>query len=515
MAVLSTKKIYIIGLVSLTLGLAFNYLFYNQYIGISFLIYIGLLLIALFSLLFVFKITYQQKTIWYVPAIIFFSLMVGVRENEFLVFWNVVLTLILLLLLAHQLIGRRLRKYLFIDYLLTVVPLPLQMLGKSFSSFGQMLSLVRKRSRGSRSSQITKGILITIPIVLFFLFLFSSADLVFNRIIGDIFNFNFNISAELSEQIWLTVILALIWLGAFTYILDNIGRDENRLLLSPVRTYKFGNIEASILFSTLSVLFLSFVVIQIKYLFAGHEAITKLGYTYAEYVHKGFGELIFVALITFALMFLAERYIERNENKTSVVFKSLTSILIMLVLVIMASAFMRISVYEQAYGFTFLRLLVQAFIIWLVAIFILLGYKIIRNLDDRPFIFGLFLLVLSFFALLNVFNPDAFIAQKNIDQFSESESLDSQYLATLSADATPTLMPLLDLPGVKDKEGKQLSVSIASSLKDYHDVRADQSWPSYNISRNKALKLINKEWDKISSLAAQAPVSEEEVETHN
>lgn len=511
MSALSTKKIYLIGAVSLVLGLVFNYLFYNQFIGISFLIYIGLLLSILFSLLFIFKIPYQKKVIWYVPAIIFFALMVGVRENEFLLFWNIVLTLILLLLLAHQLIGRRLRKYLFIDYLLTVVPLPLQMLGKSFSSLGRMIMFVKNRDRSSKNTQIFKGIAITLPIVIFFLFLFSSADLAFNRIIGDIFNLNFHLSQSLSEQIWLTLVLTIIWLGVYTYILDNTGRDEHRHLDMPVRAFKFGNIEAGILFSSLSVLFLTFVIVQIKYLFAGHEAITKFGYTYAEYVHKGFGELIFVALLTFALIFLAERYIERRDNQASISFKILTGILIILVLVIMSSAFMRLGIYEQAYGFTLMRLLVQAFIIWLALIFVWLGYKIIRDIDDRSFIFGLFISVMTFFAVLNLLNPDAFIAQKNIDQFSKSETLDGHYLTTLSADAVPKLMPLLELPGIKDKEGNQLSVTIASSLKNYYEISVNQSWKSYNLSRNEALKLINIKWVDISFLAAQSSLQEDEI----
>jgi len=304
-------------------------------------------------------------------------------------------------------------------------------------------------------------------------------------------------------------------LGVYTYILENVGRDEHNLLFNTVRAFKFGNIEAGILFSTLSLLFFTFVIVQIKYLFAGHEAITKFGFTYAEYVHKGFGELVFVALLTFALIFLAERYIERQNNKPSLVFKSLTSILIILVLVIMSSAFMRLGVYEQAYGFTFLRLLVQAFIIWLAMIFIWLGYKIVKNINDRTFIFGLFISVISFFVILNLFNPDAFIAQKNINQFSQSETLDSQYLGTLSADAVPALMPLLELPGTKDKAGEQLSVNIASTLKKYYESYNDQSWQSYNISRSKALKLINQNLDNILFLASQKPISETDGEVVN
>ncbi len=314
--------------------------------------------------------------------------------------------------------------------------------------------------------------------------------------------FNFNINPDAIAQIILAVIFSGLWLGVYTYILENASPKDFQFS-SIGRRYKFGNIEAGILFTTLSLLFLAFVVVQIKYLFAGHEAITQLGYTYAEYAHKGFGELIGVALLTFGLIFLAERYIERSENKSGGLFKFLTGILIMLVLVIMASAFLRLGIYEQAYGFTLLRILVQAFIIWLAAIFLWLGYKIIKNVEDRPFIFGMFLSVVAFFVLFNLLNPDAFVTRKNIDQFTKSGTLDIEYLSSLSADAVPPLIPLLDWPEVKDEDGRQLSKEVAAALRNYHESASNQSWQSYNISRQRALRLIDNKWETISVLTTQ------------
>jgi len=502
MNTISPKKLYIIGIVSLTLGILFDYLFYNRLVGVSFLIYVVLLGVGLFGFLFFFKIQFNKIALWFLPAILFFALKVGIRENEFLLFWNIVLTLGLFLLLAHNVVGSRIRNYLFFDYIKTAVNLPMSMVGKSLAALGRMISLGKELKKERKISQVTKGILITLPVLLLFFFLFSSADLVFNKLITNIFKFNFNINPDAIAQIILAVIFSGLWLGVYTYILENASQKDFQFS-SIVRRYKFGNIEAGILFTTLSLLFLAFVVVQIKYLFAGHEAITQLGYTYAEYAHKGFGELIGVALLTFGLIFLAERYIERSENKSGGLFKFLTGILIMLVLVIMASAFLRLGIYEQAYGFTLLRILVQAFIIWLAAIFLWLGYKIIKNIEDRPFIFGMFLSVVTFFVLFNLLNPDAFVTRKNIDQFTKSGTLDIEYLSSLSADAVPLLIPLLDRPEVKDEDGRQLSKEVAAALKNYHESASNQSWQSYNISRQRALRLIDNKWETISVLMTQ------------
>ena len=179
----------------------------------------------------------------------------------------------------------------------------------------------------------------------------------------------------------------------------------------------------------------------------------------------------------------------------------------------MASAFMRLGVYEQAYGFTRLRILVQAFIIWLTAIFLWLGYKIVRNTKDHLFVWGMFLSVLVFFAFFNLFNLDAFIAKRNINQFLSSGELDMKYLATLSTDAVPTLMPLLERSELKDKDGRPLPGVVASALKRYYDVDSRQSFSEYNLSRNKAKKLISGQWDIISSLAAQDTLLPENLDT--
>ena len=506
MPTLSTKRNYIVGLVSLGLGILFDYLFYDKQIGISFLIYVVLLLAVLFAFLYFFKVKYAKTIYWFLPVILFFALMVMARDNMFLLFWNIVLTIALLLLLTRNLIGFKIRNYLFLDYFKTAVLLPLNMLAKSFSAFGRMISVGKDLKEIPKISQVTKGILITLPIVLFFLFLLSAADLVFKKIVTNLFSFNFSFDPNVVAQIVWAIIFALIWLGVYTYILENASENEKEKENLPApyfsNSYRFGNIEAGILFTTLNVLFLSFVIVQIKYLFAGHSAITKFGFTYAEYAHKGFGELIAVSLLTFALIYLAEKYIERSENKASRLFKILTGILMLLVLLIMASAFTRLSIYEQAYGFTLQRILVQAFIIWLAAVFLWLGYKIIKDVKDRPFIFGLFLSVIAFFVVFNLLNPDAFVVKKNINQFTNNRTLDTKYLSTLSADAIPSLILLLEMPNVLDKEGKQLSREVAITLKTYHDSTTKKNWQSYNVSHNQAMRLINSKWNLISSLAA-------------
>ncbi|MFA5990836.1 MAG: DUF4173 domain-containing protein [Candidatus Doudnabacteria bacterium] len=501
MTTLSTKNVYSIGIISLVLGLAFTYLFFDKVPGISLVIYVALILSGLFGLLTYFKIQSRKIIAYYLLPLLFFPFMVSVQDNEFLTFFNFVMTLGLLMLLSSHLVGQSVKNFLILDYAKTAVLLPLKIIGKAFNALVRMLSVGKGIKDNQQTSQVTKGVLLTIPIVLFFLALFSSADLAFNHFLSGLFNFNFNLNENTIPKIWWTGIFTFVWLGAGTYILENGKEGKIVEVEEKVPTYRFGNIEAGILFTTLNVLFLTFVIVQIKYLFAGHSAITSLGFTYADYAHKGFGELVTVALFTFGLIFLADVYIERKENQSGVLFKSLTGLLIILVLVIMASAFTRLNIYEQAYSFTRQRILVQGFILWLAVVFLWLSYKIMFGTKTRQFIFGIFLSIITFFVVFNLFNPDAFIAKKNIAKDLNTGRLDTKYLSILSADAIPELAPLLNMPMAKDINGNPLPHEVAVILKNYHDLNLTQSWQSYNFSRARAKNIINNNWDLISKLA--------------
>ena len=163
---------------------------------------------------------------------------------------------------------------------------------------------------------------------------------------------------------------------------------------------------------------------------------------------------------------------------------------------------MRLSIYEEAYGLTVERILVQAFIIWLGMVFLWLGYKIIKDVEDRPFVFGIFISAIAFFVLFNLFNPDAFVARKNIQQFAQIGKLDTDYLtANLSADAVSELIPLLTMPGIVGKNGKQVAHEIAVRLKEYRDAEQNQPWQSFHFSRKRALLLIERNWEPITKLS--------------
>jgi hypothetical protein len=151
-------------------------------------------------------------------------------------------------------------------------------------------------------------------------------------------------------------------------------------------------------------------------------------------------------------------------------------------MIIVASAHLRLDLYEEAYGFTTLRLWSHLSILWLVAAFILLLIHIIREKDEKNLAFQLFISVLCFFAVINIINPDAFIARQNIQRFKDTGKLDKDYLSTLSEDSTPEIAKSLNSP---NKDLQQAASDILAQQQRYLDNYRNH-WQSANLAAHRA-----------------------------
>jgi hypothetical protein len=274
-------------------------------------------------------------------------------------------------------------------------------------------------------------------------------------------------------------------MGAYSYSFRE--QESQTAVQRKSRSYSVGHIESSILLGSVNVLFFAFILVQLTYLFGGESNISTQGYTYAEYARRGFFELIAVAIISFLLLLTTEKYITRKETDHALGFRVLGTALVVQVMLIMASAFTRLSLYEEAYGFTALRLYSHAFIILLAVIFCLLLYKIHKDKRESAFVFRVFISIALFLAVMNLLNPDGFIARRNIERFAATGKLDLHYLVRLSDDAIPEAIEVLDM------SNEDLRKSFARELywrAQKKDSSYSSEWQSLNISRMRADKIL-------------------------
>jgi Domain of unknown function (DUF4173) len=228
----------------------------------------------------------------------------------------------------------------------------------------------------------------------------------------------------------------------------------------------------------LDLLFAAFVTVQIAVLFAGHDYVLRTaGLTYAEYARDGFIQLLAAAALTLGVVTGASRWARRGGVRDARVLKLLLGVLLLLTLVVLASALKRLLLYEEAFGFTRLRISVHAVILWLAGVLVIVmatGVPRVGRWLARA--------VVSFSAavllVFNLTNPDGLVGTRNVERFAETGRVDLSYLAGLSPDAVPSLS---GLP----------APLRACVLQDDAELLAEpDSWPAWNVGRARARAVL-------------------------
>jgi hypothetical protein len=486
----SFRRASLIVAASLGLGVLFNILFFDKAKGISAPIFTVVGLTSLWALARRYKVSIPKPAMLMAVPLLFFSSMIFVRAGGLITFLNIIMSLYLAALMLHMVYRPNIRQFVLRDY----VGIPFAQLTaytksacNTLAAFAGIRTFVRKHEH---APQILRGIAIAVPLLLLFTALFASADLVFRRYVGDIFSFHIN--DNVIGQLIVISVVAFLASGIFTYLLRKPGAPLKGANPESNTFFKLGRIEASILFSSLNALFLLFIIVQLAYLFGGARAIGA-GYTYAEYARKGFFELITVAVITFVVVWAVEKMLQRQDARQSKQFRWLSVALIAQVMVVMVSAFKRLTLYESAYGFTSLRFYSHLAIVWLALIFCFLLYKILKDQRESTFAYLAFGSVLAALAFVNVVNVDAFVARQNIARYETTHKLDVSYITQLSDDAIPETAKLLHA------SDPRLRIVYAGVLyqKQQELKHKEQPWQSRNLARQHALDVLNAEGDTL------------------
>jgi len=158
------------------------------------------------------------------------------------------------------------------------------------------------------------------------------------------------------------------------------------------------------------------------------------------------------------------------------------------VLLLLFSAFNRVLLYEEAYGFTTARLYAQAYMLIVAAALLFLGWEMRRELDPSRFFRRTFTTATLVFIVLLYWNHHAWIANRNIDRVASTGKLDTAYLTRdLALDAVPTLverLPSIPEPMRSDLE-RALIVRYAKRPHLF-----DTDWYEWNVRRNAAKEAL-------------------------
>lgn len=221
-------------------------------------------------------------------------------------------------------------------------------------------------------------------------------------------------------------------------------------------------------------LFAAFLLAQATALFGGEAYLRRTtGLTHAEYVHQGFGQMTVATALTVLVLATTLRVASRETARDRLVVRGLLGALGVLTLAVVASALVRMDLYQDAFGFTTLRVFVDGVELWFGLVVVLLLVAVARlswGWVPRAVLVSGAVFTIGFAAL----NPDAWVAGQNIDRFEATGKVDTLYLSTLSDDAAPVI-------------AERLPAAMASCvLADRAADVLDDDWLSWNLGRSRA-----------------------------
>ena len=470
---------------ALALGLAVEILFHGHRIGISFPIWAALGIVTILVAARAEGVRPAASTLAMIPLIMFFAAVAAIRLEPLTVSLSMLATVLLFALLVRGLVHGRLHRFGFLDFALTGLTVPLEAVLRPWPS----LAVVSHRVAGdrvarSRMFSVLRGVLIALPILVVFVGLLATADLVFGDLVEDALKWvDLELVTETIGRALVILVSGVFFLGALIAALrahaprELIG--EHKPIVKPF----VGFIETVIVLGAVVLVFGLFGTIQLQYLFGGETNITAAGYTYSEYARRGFGELVWAAFLSLGLIFALGHWGRRIDQRQRWTFIGLSGALVLMLGVALASALIRLQLYENAFGFTRLRVFTHIFIFWLAALLltflVLLSMRRLRTFAPIVAAAGL-----GFVATLGIVNVDGFIAAKNLERFEQTGDLDVATLAQLTPDAIPTMA--IWLGSAKMSTPKELDAQLACRAGVLTAELSNQSWQSFHVGRQRA-----------------------------
>jgi hypothetical protein len=471
------------------LGWLFDFLFWKRTPGINFAIFAGLCMLGAFYLLLSDGLRPRFTTLLLILPFGFFSAVTFIRAEPMTTFLAVTFTLLVMLLFAVSYLGGRWYTYTLTDYFVKSLQLVGSMIARPITFMNDAHK--EQKEAGIQPAKysfmpIVRGVLIALPVVAIFAALLSSADVVFGQQLENLIKWlRFeNLPELIFRLVYIVVIgyaLAGVILHAATQSTDEKIASEDKPFIPPF----LGFTESAIVLGSVVVLFAAFVIVQFQYFFGGHANINVEGYTYSEYARRGFGELVAVAFFALVMLLTLNSITKRETESQRRIYSGLGVALVALLLVMLFSAFKRLGLYEEAYGFSRLRTYTHVFLVWIGLLLIAtIALEVTRK--ERMFAFALLIACFGFAISLPILNVDAFIVKQNImrEVFGnpDNERLDSNYFTELSDDAIPPLVAAYRDPALPDPLREKIGVSLACIKHEHESNPRDTSWQSFHFA---------------------------------
>lgn len=438
-------------------------LFYGKRFGINVILFNSLLLILLY---FIYKkkdLIKNKKGLLFIIPIVLISASYFIYDNDFFSNFNMFVIFSLFILMHIFTINPNYNFLGFLEDFINLVFKPFNYIKNFYNLVYSNFFISFKISDEQKKKIIS--ILVIIPIVIFILFLLSSADAEFSHLFNKLFNIFDDISFEELPGRIINFAIFFTYLGAsINYICFNYKKSKESSIDIDGYTIK-------VLLSVLNIIYIVFDIIQIKSLIFHR---ISSGINFAEYARSGFFQLMFISIINLIILLLSKH--SRNNNYCNV----MCFIMVLLTLIIITSSFMRMNMYEAAYGYTLLRLLVYVTLLTIVILLIPTTFYIFNsNVNILKYFI---IIIVTIYTVLSLSPVSYFIAYKNIKRYYKTGKIDLEYLENYNYDNISLLLDFYD-------KSNDFKYDLDSYFNEMMNHKKDDIF-EYNISRyNSRIKI--------------------------
>lgn len=325
---------------------------------------------------------------------------------------------------------------------------------------------------GPQARTVVKAIIIALPILLVFTLIFVAADAVFQSYIVDAFR-GINDWASVGNVVghvffvgFFVVLFGLFFAAAF-------WRRKEFAKKSADATAR-AVLESKIILGSVVGLFAIFILVSGSALFGGSAALANLDITYAEYARQGFGQLCAAAALVIGLiMTLRVLHTETVDKK----LLGLQVVLLVEAGLVLVSAFMRLGMYIDAYGYTPARLFGMWFFALITVFLALTLINTITKKHQSMLVMQMLNVTAVAVLLFTIASPDALSVRMNA---ARANSLWDSHereinLRNLTEEAYSAVLETFGTEGLAPfrRNGSPID-----------------TWQSWNLSRTRAEKIL-------------------------
>ncbi|MCY6371101.1 DUF4153 domain-containing protein [Clostridium ganghwense] len=472
-------------LLALGIGILFNYFFIWDSIGISGVIFNAVVIGGAIWTIYP-KSNINKKLSWiFLIPIAFLSLTYCIYNNEVLRYINTIL--IPLLIVSYVIVIRYenikdINLYFLEMIFSRIFYLSFALTPKFFDAIKAMINSRKSPKENSTKKNILKGLLISVPLLFVIVGLLTSADMMFKYYVENIGNIFLNLN--IWSFIGHTIIIMTVTLYMFGFLWSfKYEEKKYKHIEESKASVNWEPVTIITILFVICIVYLLFSIIQFSYLYGGGTSALPKGFSHSEYARKGFFELILVTLINFTILLLSMKLCNKSNVKINKIANISYSLLIIFTFNMLFSANYKMNLYEKAFGYTRLRIFVHVFMLLLGVLLIIV---LIGIWNKKIHILKCAVIASSIiYIALNFMNVDKIIARNNIARYNETKKIDIGYIETLSYDAAPEVIKLLDVDDVRIRSEIEEYIKYEKSL----IKNSNDHWYEFNYYKKDFLTL--------------------------